>query len=320
MFVAKYKINNQNEFDKKMRSAQFFNKYFSKFKYIFLSNMFFVIFNLLAAGYIYLTFVIFKGLNIFAALGSMIILNFGMSGVIQISRYIYIDKQFSTFKAFVKGLKENGLKFLVHGIFFYAFTVVTYVSIMMYYNGTKENALFWMPLVITILISLLVLFGCYYLNLMTVTMDIGLKNIYRNCALFSFGELKNNIFATTALLILGAVIFTACVIINNPVGVLVLLAVLEMFFIPATVQYIITFYIYDSMVEILDDSKKISDEENEINEKNFVSARQSVDLEEAEEISRLLPESKDEYIFHNGKMVKRSEVEKKLNDKLDDDF
>ena len=68
------------------------------------------------------------------------------------------------------------------------------------------------------------------------------------------------------------------------------------------------------MVEILDDSKKSDDEPQSEHTK------QRINKEEAEEISRLAADSKDEYIFYNGKMVKRSAVEESLNEKLDDDF
>ena len=158
------------------------------------------------------------------------------------------------------------------------------------------------------------LFASYYLNIMTVTMNINMKNIYRNCMLFSFGELKNNFMATFALLILGAVIFTIAVIVNKLLLILIICGIIAAFIVPSTVQFIITFYVYDSMVEILDDSKKSDDEPQSEHTK------QRINKEEAEEISRLAADSKDEYIFYNGKMVKRSAVEESLNEKLDDDF
>ena len=312
--MAGYQINPENNLDKKMRTVKFFNLYFSKFKYIFLSNIYFLIFFIISAAYVYLTYMLCGGLNIVAALGAIIILNIGMSGVTSVVRYIYIDKDFSPFKTFIKGLKENWLKFLVHGIAFYLLSAVSYASIALYCSGTKTNSLFWVPLVITALISLLMLFASYYLNIMTVTMNINMKNIYRNCMLFSFGELKNNFMATFALAVLGAVIFTIAVILNKLLLILIICGIITAFIVPSTVQFIITFYVYDSMVEILDDSKKSDDEPQSEHTK------QRINKEEAEEISRLAADSKDEYIFYNGKMVKRSAVEESLNEKLDDDF
>lgn len=312
--VAGYQINPESNLNKKMRTVKFFNLYFSKFKYIFLSNIYFLLFFIISAAYVYLTFILCGGLNIIAALGAVIFLNIGMAGVTSVVRYIYTEKEFSPFKTFIKGIKENFLKFLVHGIFFYFLSAVSCASIMLYYNGTKNNSLFWVPLVITALISLLMLFASYYLNIMTVTMNISMKNIYRNCMLFSFGELKNNFMATFALIILGAVIFTIAVIVNRLLLILIICGIIAAFILPSTVQFIITFYVYDSMVEILDESKKNDDEPEK------VGAKQHIEKEEAEEISRLAADSNDEYIFYNGKMVKRSAVEESLSEKLDDDF
>lgn len=312
--MAGYQINPESNLDKKMRTVKFFNLYFSKFKYILLSNIYFLLFFIISAAYVYLTFILCGGLHIIAALGSVVFLNIGMSGVTSVVRYIYTDKKFSPFKTFIKGVKENWLKFLVHGIFFYFLSAVSYASIALYYNGTKTNSLFWVPLVITALISLLMLFASYYLNIMTTAINISMKNIYKNCMLFSFGELKNNFMATFALLVLGAVIFTVAVILNKLILILIVCGIITAFIVPSTVQFIITFYVYDSMVEILDESKKNDDEPEKAN------VKQHIEKEEAEEISRLAADSSDEYIFYNGKMVKRSAVEESLNENLDDDF
>ena len=312
--VAGYQINPESNIDKKMKTVKYFNMYFDKFKYIFISNIYFLVFFIISIAYIYFSYQLFNGLNIIAALGSVVILNTGMSGVTAVVRYIYTGKEFSPFKTFLKGIKENWLKFLFHGIFFYFFIAITYASVSLYYQGTKTNSLFWVPLVITSLISLLVLFMTYYLNIMTATMKLDLKTIYRNCMLFSFGELKNNLMATFALLVFGAVILTAAVIVNNLLWILIICGIITALLAPSTVQFIITFYVYDAMIDILDESKK-NEEETAAEHKKI-----HIEKDEAEKISKLASDSKDEYIFYNGKMVKRSAVEESLNENLDDDF
>ncbi len=307
--MAGYQINPDKNIEKTMRTVQFFNLYFEKFKYIFLANILFIMFNAAAVGWIYLTYIILDGINIIAAASSIIILNVGMAGITNVCRYIYTKKEFSMKKAFFGGLKENGLKFLLHGVVFYMVFSVSYSSLALYYNGTKSNFLFWGPFIITALISIFVLFASYYLNIMTATMDLSLKNIYRNCILFSFGEIKNNFLATIALLIFGAVIFTIAVIINRPIIILALCGIIGIFIAPSTIQYIITFYVYDSMIDILDEST-IKEKSEEKNEKPKIN----INRQEAEEMSKIANEShgsskasdEDEYIYYNGKMVKRS--------------
>lgn len=315
--MAGYQINpDNNKLGEKMRAVQFFNLYFSKFKYIVLTNLLFFVPVLLTAAYVVGTYFLCGGINIFAVSASVIILNPFMAGVALICRYVYTEKQFSVVKTFIKGVRENWVKCLVHGIIWYVVFVVSYFSITMYYNGTRSSGIFWLPLGITVLLVLFVLFSSYYANIMTVTMDIKLKDLYRNCMLFSFGELKNNFFTTLALTFFAAVIFTLLVFFRNPILMVIVGGLLTMLIIPSTVQYIITFYVYDSMVSILDEDKKKEEKEKAENP----VARVNVNKDEAMEISRLAPEGKDEYIFHNGKMIKRSLIERQTHENIEDDF
>ncbi len=309
--MASYKINPDANSEKPMRSVQFFNLYFSNFGSIMLANILLLPFTLLAALYAAASYKLLGGLNIPIASASLIILNAGMSGVALVCRYIYTKKEFSVFQTFKKGVKENAARFAVHGLIFYIVFAISSLSVTLYHGGTKTNGIFWVPLVITALVSLFVLFASYYMNVMTVTMDISLRDTYRNCALFSFGELKNNIFTTIALAVMGAVIFTICYIVNNMWVILLILALLQAFVIPATVQYIITFYIYDDMVAILDETNRNRKGDEPQEEKK--PSMPVLDRQEAEDISRIASDSKDEFIYYNGKMIKRSEVEKLLS-------
>lgn len=304
-----YKINSESNIDKQMRTVQFFNIYFKNFKYILLSNIIFFVYIILTTAAEYALYTLLGGLNIFVVALSIILLNPFFAGIALVSRYIYINKEFSVTEAFFRGVKENWRKCLVHGIILYAVFVVSYLSISMYYSGTKTSSLLWIPLVITAIIALFVLFSSYYANIMTVTMDIRLRDIYRNCALFSFGEIKNNLLVTVALLIFAAVIFTLCIIMFNPIILLIVGVLLTALIIPSTMQYIITFYVYDDMVAILDKSLK----DDGSNKKN-TSDKISLDSDDLEEISKFVPEGEDEYIFHNGRMIKRSLVEKMYRD------
>lgn len=315
--MADYQINSDSNLGKKLRTVEFFNLYFERLKYILLSNLLFVIFDLIAAAYAYLMIVLSGGINIILLSLATVFLNVGMAGITPVCRYIYTKKEFSVVKAFFKGIKENWSKFLLHGIIWYTVFAVSYSSIALYYSGTKTNSLFWVPLVITGLISLLALFASFYMNIMTVTMDISLKNIYRNCLLFSFGEMKNNFFVTLALAIFGVILFTIAVIVNNLLAILIIMGAITVFIAPSTIQYIITFYVYDDMIGILDESRK---GEYDDEEKKPENSKPQIEKEEAEEISRLVSDSKDEYIFHNGRMIKRSAVEEQLGENASEDF
>ena len=292
-----------------MRSVRFFNTYFSKLPSLVLANILMLPFDLLAAGFGALMYKLFGGLNAALMAAGLIILNVGMAGTSLVCRYIYTGNEQPCVKAFFKGLRENAARCLLHGVVFYAVFAVSYLSMVLYYSGTKTSAVFWLLFILTGLVALGVLFASYYMNMMTVTMDIPLRDLYRNCILFSFGELKNNLLATFALLIFGSVIFTIMYIINNAVVILIVLGLLMVFIIPSTVQYIITFYTYDDMIAILDETKRTKPEEPEEKKPAPILGKS-----EAEDISKAAQNSKDEYIYYNGRMIKRSDVEKFLDE------
>ncbi len=293
-----------------MKSVKFFNQYLTNLGRLTLTNILFAPFGLLAAAYVILTYKLLDGLNITAAAAAVVILNVGMAGVTQVCRYIYIEKEFSVPSAFFKGLKENALRFLFHGAVFYIAFAVSYLSLYLYYSGTHSHAFFWLPLIITAVIALGLLFSSYYLNIMTATMDISMRDTYRNCVLFSFGELKNNILATAGLLILGIIIFAVVYIINNEIAAAVIITIFQAFVIPSTAQYIITFYVYDDMVSILDASKREKRSESENLEAEKRPSTVVINEEDSEALEQLAEESRDEFIFYNGKMIRRSELEK----------
>lgn len=299
--------------EKPMRSVSFFNTYFSNFGKIVLANLLFLPFDILAGAYFFTIYKCFGGINIPAAAPVLIILNMGMSGVTLVCRYICSGKNAPVAQTFLNGIKNNIFRFFIHGTAFTVASIISYFSIVLYYKGTKSSVFFWFPFIVTALISLIALFASYYLNIMTVTMDLSLKNTYRNCFLFSFGEIKNNLMATAGIIIMAAVIFSIIYIVNNFMAVLIILAVMQIFLIPATVQYIITFYVYDDMIGILDESKHYQKTDDNKDDNKKETEQLKIEREEAEEISRLAENTKDEYIFYDGRMILRSELEKILN-------
>lgn len=209
-------------------------------------------------------------------------------------------------KLFFKGLTENFGKFIVHGILLYLAVFFCYSSISLYYKLAMTNGMFYVPLGVAVLISVLVLFIFYNVPVMTVTFDLSLKDIYKNCGLISFGEIKNNFFATLGLFVLF--IFGATIFLVAPDGMsrLIVLIALSVLVVPSTASYIINFYVYKDMELVISNGEVKSDEL-----KRKIAAKENeIKKEEEEELnfSALdLDEKKDgeEYLFFNGKMIKR---------------
>ena len=133
----------------------------------------------------------------------------------------------------------------------------------------------------------------------------------------SFGELKHNIIATFGLFVI--VLFCATILIfvgntDSSIALIITTAILMFVLVPALASYVINASVYPGMYNLMTEkekrSKKIDkkmdnrkkgqfiDEEDE--ENNIAEEFLDLDVEENKD--------GDEYIFYNGKMVKRSVI------------
>jgi uncharacterized membrane protein YesL len=118
------------------------------------------------------------------------------------------EEKTPVFRNFISGVRENFLRFLVHGAVLCVAVVFSYVSFNIYLKLISANAIFMGPLIITILIMLLLLFMFFYLPAMTVTFDIPMRYIYKNSFFMSYGELKKNFTALLGLFFLTVISMT----------------------------------------------------------------------------------------------------------------
>lgn len=285
----------------KLGFVRFFNGYFKNLHKLILAN---ILFAIPAAAFITLFVCIsrFSGLNLSLIEFLPIIFCFPFyAGITVITRNIAReDKQVPVVKLYFKGLKDNFPRFLVHGIVYYVSFFLCYISIALYWRNAQINTFYFLPFGITILIAIAVLFISYNIPTMTVTFKLKMGTIYKNSALMSFGEIKNNFFATIGLFLLF--LFVASVyllipdlLIRNIVGI-ALFALL----VPSTASFIINFYIFKDMARMISSdgarSAGVKDDQKEEKEEEIYDFSQ-LDLDEKKD-----PE---EYLFFGGKMVKR---------------
>ena len=94
---------------------------------------------------------------------------------------------------------------------------------------------------------------------MTVTFDLSLKNIYKNSALMSFGELKHNIIATFGLFVI--VLFCATILIfvgntDSSIALIITTAILMFVLVPALASYVINASVYPGMYNLMTEKRK----------------------------------------------------------------
>ncbi len=237
------------------------------------------------------------------------------AGVTQVTAHMVRgEENIDVFSNFVSGVKENFKRFIVHGVVFYAAIFFSYYSIVLYSGFGKTNNIFYALLGLCILITVIFLFMFYYVPSMTVTFDISMKNIYKNSALMSLGELKHNLLATFGIIILALICATVLFCCQNVIALIIATVALALLIVPSFMSFIINSAIYKNMFSMI----ATKDERSQVIDKKMENRRngQFIDNFEtdkkpsvAQDFSGVeIDETKDgnEYIYYNGKMIKRS--------------
>ena len=217
---------------------------------------------------------------------------------------------------FFPAVRENFLRFLFHGAVLYVVAVFSYVSFNIYLKMISSNAVFIGPFIITILIIIYLCFMFFYIPVMTVTFDIPMKYIYKNSFLMAYGELKKNfigLFGLLLLFIISTTLLIACY--GSAVAVVIVSVILGLLFVPAIASFIVNSAVYVRMYEMI---TELSDQAKALRAKEQAARTQKKDSAESRrefmesvrsfELDESLPD--DEYVYFNGRMVKKSVIKK----------
>lgn len=302
--------------------TSFFSSLFHNLPKLLLTNLLFAVPSAVF-------FAIFWCINTFTGINSNFILFLTAiplfpfyAGVVQVtSHMVRGEENVNVLQNYIMGIKENFLRFLVHGVIFYIAVFFSYYSIIMYISFGKVNGVFYVLLAISIIVTLFFLFAFYYIPPMTVTFDISMKNIYKNSALMTFGEIKHNLIATFGLFLLALVCATVLMCCYVPIAVIIATFILALFLVPSVMSFIINSAVYKPMYSMISgDSKKSREIDRKIENR-----KKGIFEDDNDEPKKIIDDDfsdinidesgdGDEYIYYNGKMVKRSVLLKLKND------
>lgn len=293
---------------KRMKFEVLIERYFSNFGRIILTNLIFFVPLLVLIGVMFLLQSVVQGVafTVLSSLLAIVLFPF-YSGLVLVCRNLARgDEEVKVFSSFIKGVKENFKKFLLYGAIVSLVIILSYFSISVYSKLLSSSWMFYALLIVCILIALAALFAFFYIPVMTVTFDLSVKNILKNSFLMSFGEIKNNFFALIALAIVLAISFTIVAFSSNAVVLIVLTLLLLALLLPASCQFVVSFFVYDDMYASIaqrDEKSELLDKAI-IEAKNMVAQTQVVEDYSDVDISSL--KDTDEYVFYKGKMMKQS--------------
>lgn len=293
---------------KRMKFEILLERYFSNFARILLTNLIFFVPLVIALSVMFLLQGVVQGAALTALSSLLIIAVFPFySGVVLVCRNLARgDEDVRVFPDFIKGVKENFKKFALYGVVVCVVTLLCYFSISVYSKLLSSSWIFYAMLFVCIVIALAVLFIFFYVPVMTVTFDLSVKNIFKNGFLMSFGEIKNNFFALISLAVVLAIAFTVVAFSSNAVVLIILTLLLLALFVPATCQFVVSFFVYDDMYASI--AKR--DDKSEMLDKAIADAKAKAQgtqvIEDYSDVDISTLKDTDDYIFYKGKMMKQS--------------
>ena len=253
------------------------------------------------------------------------------AGVTQVTAHLVMgETEIKVTRDFFTAVKENFKRFLAHGAVFYAAVIFSYFSISFYATMIGENPVMFAPMIISIIVAVFVLFMFFYIPPMTVTFDLPMKTIYKNSLLMSFGELVKNfiaLFAIFLVFIFSSTLLFACM--GNVTAIIIVTILLAAAFVPAVTSFFINSAVYERMYYmVIDNTAEIRNIENKIEETRQKKEPKKFDSDSVkDEFSEKLKNFEidenadgDEYLFFEGRMIKRSVLIRMKNEVLESEL
>lgn len=177
---------------------------------------------------------------------------------------------------FWDAVKNNWKQFLANGIICYIFYVLMSISIPFYSAQLSSNSLLYIPFVVCCIISFLFICAQFYIPVMIITFDLGLKQIYKNALIFAIVSLWRNLMliAILAVFIVAAIIFFLMI----PALALLVLFALAVFWMFGFFGFLINFAVYPMIVKFI-----ITPYEKAQQEKKKAEAGENTEEEEEDE-------------------------------------
>ena len=260
--------------------------------------------KLLLAGFIYsFALALFTGLfgliSYLSGFNNIIVWGLGiipsmpfLAGLTMVVRKYSVEKQdVRVIAVFFSALKENLLRFLVHGVVAYAITACSFFALLYYYTLSATDVVFGSVLTLYMIFTLILIVMMFYVPIMTITYELKMKDIYKNSFLLVFGKILRNLIATLCVAVVSAGAFLLLIYSKGAMFTVAVCAVT--LFYPLVSVYIIISVISPGLQDAVG---SFSPNTEEI----------SSDYEDEEKINEAVSNARgtSDYVFVNGKMIK----------------
>lgn len=248
----------------------------------------------------------------------VILLSPFVAGLTMITRNFAREEHAFIFSDFMDAVKKNWKPFFINGIICYIFVSIIYVALRYYIAMSGKGWMFVIALSISILVSVIFLFAQYYIPVMIITLDLTLKQIYRNAIIFAILGLWRNLMLTVIFAVLFFANFVAFYI-QMPLTVLIAITLIILIAF-SFISYLVNFAVYPLIEKMI--IKPYYAKQNASADEDTTQS----ELETPEKIEEAISNEEEkssvnepEYVFINGKLVKKypnSDEENVFKDKI----
>ena len=229
------------------------------------------------------------------------------AGVVNVCRKVSADKKARPIKDFFGGIKNNWKFFLVNSVLLYILSVSIW-AVSNYFSRQAGGFAAIVFLIIMIASSVLFVFIDLSAIVMAVSVELSFAEIIRNSIIMVMSGFANHLKTMLSLIFTASVVYSIVVLTGEPVISLIILDAIVVLLLPVTVIYIIVYNSYQTVEKLVikpyqkQEREKIRDRIEKENDEKLT-------VEELEPLAKGDPE---EYVFLNGKTVKRKNIIKMI--------
>lgn len=294
--------------EKQKRLQTFFANYFDNFGKIFTVNILISLPFLIFGGIITLISYFIGVINIFICFLLIPLMSPFFAGITYICKKVTLNQPFRPVKDFVKGIKDNWKYFLINSFILYAIMSGLWLTFSFYRNNLSNPAII-AAFVFSVIFTVYFMFMEFLIPVMTVSVELKFVEILKNSVVLALAGFINNLKTIISIMLVISVIFTIFQLTNNIIAGLIITGILFITLLPTFCVYIVTFNSYQTVEKYVITPYA----EAHISEKVKKEKEEAVSEIDMNELAELANGNPDEYVFVNGRMIKRSAIQKILD-------
>ncbi len=251
--------------------------------------------------------------NFYVVTVPLILLSPFFAGITYVTRNFARREHAFVFMDSKEVIAKNWKPFFINGIFTYIVYFLLSFASVYYFVSIRENWVNAIPLAVCVMAMIIYVFMQFYVPIMIITFDLKLRQIYKNALIFSVLGLGRNLIIAAVTALSLYIIWQS---LNYMLLTVVLVAVFMILIGFAAHGLLVNFCVYPVIEKYLiipyyGDPNRTEEEKNDAFRFRY---ERNDDEEEEEETTQ-----QSEYVYYNGRLIKREELQKRNDTVFTDD-